>query len=102
MARLAEAVAPFDRASLIVAGDMNSTPWSYALRRQDKTLGLIRRTRGLFSWPAAEFGPWRLRTPLPFLAIDQVYAGSAWKTVSVTRGPFAGSDHFPVVVVLSR
>ena len=37
----------FDRRRLIVAGDFNLTPWSFALRRQDARLGLRRRTRGL-------------------------------------------------------
>jgi endonuclease/exonuclease/phosphatase (EEP) superfamily protein YafD len=100
--RLAQALAGFDHKSLIVAGDMNSTPWSFALRRQDVRFGLERRTRALFTWPAAQFSNLRLRSPLPFLAIDQVYAGSDWKTVSVTAGPRRGSDHLPVMVVLRR
>lgn len=100
--RLSEALSGFDRKSLIVAGDMNSTPWSFALRRQDVRLGLERRTRALFTWPVAQFSNWRLKSPLPFLAIDQVYAGSDWKTVSVTAGPRQGSDHMPVTVVLRR
>ncbi|HWA61866.1 MAG TPA: endonuclease/exonuclease/phosphatase family protein, partial [Caulobacteraceae bacterium] len=101
MRRMRQALAGFDPSSLILAGDMNSTPWSFALRRQDRALGLVRRTHGLFSWPAAPFAHGRLRSPLPFLAIDQVYAGRTWRTVSVTRGPYLGSDHFPVVVVLT-
>ena len=100
--RLAEAMESFDKSSIVVAGDFNSTPWSFALWRQDARFGLERRTRALFSWPAARFTRWDLRSPLPFLAIDHVYAGSQWKTVSVARGPRLGSDHFPVVVVLRR
>ena len=38
---------------VIVAGDFNSTPWSFSLRRQDRWFGLERRTRALPSWPAA-------------------------------------------------
>lgn len=98
--RLADAIGGFDRKRLIVAGDMNSTPWSYALRRQDGRLGLERRTRALFSWPVAPTYGWT--PPLPFLAIDQVYAGSDWKTVSVKAGPRQGSDHLAVTVVLRR
>ncbi|MGH7012300.1 MAG: hypothetical protein ACREEX_15810, partial [Caulobacteraceae bacterium] len=44
----------------------------------------------------------RLSSPFPFLPIDQVYAGDSWKTVSVKLGPRLGSDHLPVVVVLTR
>ena len=100
--RLADAADGFDHKSLIIAGDMNSSPWSFALRRQDGRFGLERRTRALFSWPVAPFTRFGLRSPLPFLAIDQVYAGSDWKTVSVTGGPKQGSDHLPVTVVLRR
>lgn len=84
--------------ALILTGDMNSTPWSFSLKRQDWTMPIKRRTRALLTWPT-RIGP--LETP-PFLALDQVYAGKDWKTVSVERGPRLGSDHFPVVVVLTR
>ena len=47
------------------------------------------------------FSRWNIHMPLPFLAIDHVYAGAAWRTVSVERGPARGSDHFPVVVTLA-
>ncbi|MBO9708131.1 MAG: endonuclease/exonuclease/phosphatase family protein [Caulobacter sp.] len=86
---------------LILTGDFNSTPWSFTLRRQDKALGLERRTRALASWPAGKFS--RVASaPFPSLPIDHVYAGKAWKTVSVRRGPVLGSDHRPVVAVLTR
>ncbi len=100
--RLSKALAGFDRKTLIIAGDMNSTPWSFALRRQDVRFGLERRTRALFTWPVAQFTDLGLKSPFPFLAIDQVYAGSDWKTVSVATGPRQGSDHLPVMVVLRR
>lgn len=99
--RLAEAVGSFPRDSLIVGGDFNSTPWSHALRRLDGWLDLDRRTHGIATWPAAPLPRIGLKLPT-FLAIDQVYAGRAWKTVSVRRGPYLGSDHHPVVVVLTR
>lgn len=79
----------------ILSGDFNSTPWSFTRRREDRELGLIRRTRAVFSWPA-----WR-GLPFPLLPIDHVYAGSAWATVSVRRGPKLGSDHYPIVVILA-
>jgi endonuclease/exonuclease/phosphatase (EEP) superfamily protein YafD len=79
----------------ILVGDFNSTPWSFARQREDRDFGLIRRTRALYSWPATS------KVPFPVLPIDHVYAGSAWATVSVSRGPRLGSDHYPVVVVLA-
>ena len=94
-------LARFAKDSLIVTGDFNSTPWSWGLRRQDKALGLERRTRALASWPTGAFS--RVTSaPFPILPIDQVYAGKAWKTVKVERGPSLGSDHRPVVVTLAR
>lgn len=86
--------------TLIVAGDFNLTPWSHRLRAQDRRLGLQRRTRAVFSWPSpARAGPPRL--PFPILPLDQVYAGSGWKTVEVRRLPRTGSDHYPLLVVLA-
>lgn len=93
--RMLKVVQPLPRARLIVAGDFNSAPWSFVRRREDAALGIERRTRALFSWPAQG------RTP-PFLPIDHVYAGPDWRTVSVQRGPRIGSDHYPVVAVLAR
>lgn len=98
---VAERLGQFERDSVILGGDFNSTPWSWSLRRQDKMFALQRRTRALASWPAA--GGLRLGDlPFPILPIDHVYAGQAWKTVGVRRGPPVGSDHLPVVVTLKR
>lgn len=99
--QLADALAGLDTRDLILAGDMNLTPWSFAMRRQDQEFRpMVRQTRALFSWPA------RLgaggASPLPLLAIDQLYAGSAWRQVSVTRLPRTGSDHYPVLAILRR
>lgn len=82
--------------STILSGDFNSTPWSFARRREDEAFGLIRRTRALPTWPAGR------HVPFPILPIDHVYAGDGWATVKVERGPLLGSDHYPVVVTLAR
>ena len=90
--RLAGAIAQIPNARLIVAGDFNSTPWSFARRRWDAVIGISRRERALPSWPAHTYK--RLKwLGLPFLPIDHVYAGPAWATVSVERGPRLTSDH---------
>ncbi|WP_377355238.1 endonuclease/exonuclease/phosphatase family protein [Phenylobacterium terrae] len=96
---LSATLGQFPKERLIVSGDFNSTPWSFSRRREDRDFGLERRTRMLFSWPAAR--PAGAASPLPFLPIDHVYAGPAWRTVSVERGPRLGSDHYPVVVRLA-
>lgn len=100
-AYLRRLVRSFGTETTIVAGDFNSTPWSFDRRREDRTMGLTRRTRAMFSWPANRVSHNRLPTPVPLLPIDQVYAGSGWKTVSVERGPRLGSDHYPIIVVLT-
>ena len=89
------------RDALIIAGDFNLTPWSFALRRLDRRFGLERRDRALATWPACPSpGAWVICAP-PFLPIDHIYAGSAWRTVRIARGPRLGSDHYPLVVDLA-
>jgi endonuclease/exonuclease/phosphatase (EEP) superfamily protein YafD len=90
---------PRDR--MVLGGDFNSTPWSFARRREDAALGLIRRDRALATWPAGHAGPWRWAAPFPFLPIDHIYAGPGWATPSVRRGPRLGSDHYPLIVTLA-
>lgn len=99
--RLVDGLKSLDRRSLILAGDFNSTPWSFTLKRQDKALGLRRWTRALPSWPAGQFSR-VAAAPAPFLPIDHVYAGDEWRAVRVERGPAIGSDHRPIVVTLRR
>ena len=90
---------PSDR--LIIVGDFNSTPWSFQRQREDAELGVLRRTRNLFSWPAEKVSHNKLPALFPVLPIDHVYAGRGWATVSVQRGPRLGSDHYPVVAILA-
>lgn len=102
MVELQRRVATVPKALLIVAGDFNSTPWSFARRAEDANLGLTRRTRALFTWPAEQVSHNHLPAIAPLLPIDHVYAGPGWQTVRVQRGPKLGSDHYPVVVTLRR
>lgn len=98
----AETLKQFDQSSLILAGDFNSTPWSRALKVQDRSFGLRRRTFAVASWPARVFDRRPIPFPAPLMPLDHVYAGEAWKTVAVRRGPRLGSDHYPVLVTLTR
>lgn len=101
IARLTDRVRGGDQDHEILTGDFNLTPWSFALGRIDRSIALIRRTRGLATWPNRLPVPGRpLLMPLAVLPIDQVYAGAAWRTVSVVRGPRTGSDHYGVLVTL--
>jgi endonuclease/exonuclease/phosphatase (EEP) superfamily protein YafD len=96
---LISATATLDRRRMIIAGDFNDTPWSSDLQGLDRNLGLPRRTRALFSWPARL--PFGLPSPFPILPIDQVYAALDWRLDRVALGPRLGSDHYPIVIELS-
>jgi len=90
---VAQALMRIDRDPLIVAGDMNLTPWAAAMREQDRAFApLTRMTRARATWPAA----------FPFLPIDQLYAGRDWGLVTARRLPATGSDHRPLLVTLGR
>ncbi|MDR3508119.1 MAG: endonuclease/exonuclease/phosphatase family protein [Caulobacteraceae bacterium] len=86
---------------LIIAGDFNASPWSMALREEDRRFGLERRTRLIRTWPARFDDARQQSTPFPLLALDQIYAGPGWATVSMRRGPSLGSDHYPLVIDLA-
>ncbi len=101
MAVLAEVLDRYPTDRLILAGDFNLTPWSFTLRRFDARLRMERRDRALFSWPVRLFPKAPLSWPLALLPIDHLYAGQAWRTVSIARGPRLGSDHYPIIVRLA-
>lgn len=93
----------------ILAGDFNSTPWSFALLKLERRMGLNRLTHGQLTFPARKYKgdgmmdrAKEIPAWFPFAPIDHVFAGSAWRAVKVTRGPKLGSDHYPVVVELAR
>lgn len=100
-AYLRRVVRSFGPETTIVVGDFNSTPWSFDRRREDESMGLVRRTRALASWPADRVSHNRFSALFPVLPIDHVYAGVGWRTVSVERGPRLGSDHYPIIVTLA-
>jgi endonuclease/exonuclease/phosphatase (EEP) superfamily protein YafD len=91
----------YDRDRLIVAGDFNLTPWSFALRRLDSRLGLERRDRAIPTWPAMQWVRGHLVLLPALLPIDHIYAGRAWRTVRLARGPRVGSEHYPLVIDLA-
>jgi endonuclease/exonuclease/phosphatase (EEP) superfamily protein YafD len=77
----------------ILAGDLNATPWSAAFSNLAE-YGMRRATGLLPSWPTLLHG-------MQGLPIDQVLVTPHWNVVSEIRGPFIGSDHFPVLVRLT-
>lgn len=91
---LAKALREVDTSRLVLTGDFNLTPWSFALQALDReTPSMKRVTRHMPTYPADLIFP-------AFLPIDHVYIGQGWLVRSVERLPPAGSDHLGVKVVL--
>jgi endonuclease/exonuclease/phosphatase (EEP) superfamily protein YafD len=84
---------------VVLAGDFNSAPTSFEFARLEAALPLARATQGLMTFPTRR-GVYGLRPPVPFLAIDHVFAGRELTPRGASRGPNLGSDHYPVVVRL--
>ena len=78
---------------VILAGDFNATPWSYAMTRLREQAGLKIIPGYRPTWPA-HF----LFAQLP---IDHVLVSPDIKFLSAERGRSTGSDHKPVSVELS-
>ena len=91
-----------DRSRAILAGDFNSSQFSFRQRDADTLLGLERRDVATPTWPARipQLHGRKFPGP-PFMPIDHVYAGSYWRTVRVERGPRLGSDHYPLLATLA-
>lgn len=78
----------------VMAGDFNSAPWTFAMRRLAQA-GQLRLASGARpTWPSGG-------TDTPLLPLDQVYVGSAIAVRAVGRGPHLGSDHRPMVTDLA-
>ena len=86
---------------MILAGDFNSTPWSYALRDFVLRNGLERETMNLLTFPMSwyYFGAWR--DTLPFLPLDHVMTRGGIVVHDIHTGRPTASDHLPVVVKFS-
>lgn len=90
---------------LLVVGDFNSTPWSYALKGFEAATGLRRETRALVTYPLMVTVPNRLvkgglLDTLPFLPLDQVF-GRGVVVHELQAAAATGSDHLPVVFSFS-
>ncbi|WP_414833668.1 endonuclease/exonuclease/phosphatase family protein [Afifella sp. YEN Y35] len=87
----------------ILAGDFNSTPWSFALQRFGAAIPLHRITRAMPTWPSEKAvfrGRHSVRAFGPFMPLDHIFIGKAIRKTDVRRGPYLGSDHYPVIADL--
>jgi Uncharacterized protein conserved in bacteria len=86
---------------MILAGDFNSTPWSYALRDFVARNGFTRETMNLVTYPLSwyYFGAWR--DTIPFLPLDHVMTRDGVVVHDLHVGRRTASDHLPVVFTFS-
>lgn len=82
--------------SVIIMGDFNSTPWSQRVRRMQSHGGLKNSQQGWFwqmTWPGD--------LPIFFqIAIDHCLHSPDLMTQHRSTGPYIGSDHLPLKVML--
>lgn len=93
LSALAARLDGIDPASLIVAGDFNTTRDTMTLQRFGRDRHLARVPSGP-TWPTSVTFP-----GVPsLLAIDHVFLGRALRLADYSTGPVIGSDHRPVIV----
>lgn len=80
----------------VIAGDMNDVAWSRTTRLFQKVSGMLdpRKGRGMYNSFHASY-PF-LRFPL-----DHIFHTPHFKLVELKRLGYIGSDHFPILAVLS-
>jgi len=80
---------------LVLAGDLNTSPWSNAFRKLRVETGLSPAATFVPSWPA-----WPLA--LPQVALDHIFVSPDFEVAAAGTGPAVGSDHLPVWAQLRR
>ncbi|HEY9712580.1 MAG TPA: endonuclease/exonuclease/phosphatase family protein [Chroococcales cyanobacterium] len=81
---------------VILAGDMNCTPWSYYFDKLKEDTQLRDTEQGIGMQPS-----WSAFWPVPLFPIDHYLVSKEFATVSRHVGHRFGSDHFPVFVELA-
>jgi len=94
VAALAQFVRRID-SPLVLAGDLNTSPWSNAFRKLRVETGLSPAATFVPSWPV-----WPLA--LPQVALDHIFVSPDFAVVAAGTGPAVGSDHLPVWAQLER
>ncbi|WP_417581162.1 endonuclease/exonuclease/phosphatase family protein [Pelagibacterium sp.] len=86
---------------LIIVGDFNSTPWSYALRSFVSAAELTRHTYNLPTFPTLWYYLRDWRAMFPILPIDHVMTRGQIAIHDLRAGQPSGSDHLPIIVDFS-
>lgn len=90
---IAEEIESNDHRYVIVAGDLNATPWSHAVSTLFKNAGLRDAQRGLGYLPSWAPQPLSRRLGIP---IDLTLVSGDILVTARDAGPWLGSDHWPV------
>ena len=80
---------------LVLAGDLNTSPWSGSFRRLRSTTGLTPAGILIPTWPA-----WPVAVPQ--VALDHVLVSPDLAVTAAGTGPAVGSDHLPVWARIER
>jgi endonuclease/exonuclease/phosphatase (EEP) superfamily protein YafD len=80
---------------LVLAGDLNASPWSNAFHHLRAATGLLPASVLTPTWPA-----WPV--PLPQVALDHILVSSDLSVAAAGTGPAVGSDHLPVWAQIDR
>lgn len=80
---------------VIVAGDLNATPWSHGFRQLVGSRGLRDSALGRGLQPT-----WNARRWVPQIPIDHIVVSPEVQVIARTVGPDVGSDHLPVEATL--
>jgi endonuclease/exonuclease/phosphatase (EEP) superfamily protein YafD len=80
---------------VVLAGDFNSTPWSWYFQRFVADAGLHDSETGQGLQPT-----WSAYMPLPLVPIDHCLYTDQFTTIKREIGPDIGSDHLPLLVEL--
>lgn len=91
---------------LLVVGDFNSTPWSYAMRDFATRTMLERQTRNVVTFPLRFTAPHRffpsgLMETMPVLPLDHVLTRAGIQVHDIHAGTDTGSDHLPIIATFS-
>src|SRR5262245_42180380 len=80
---------------VILAGDLNTTPWSKSYRMLRRVAGLVPASTLRPTWPA-----WPLA--FPQVALDHIFVSPDLAIIAAGTGPAVGSDHLPIWAVIER
>ncbi len=86
---------------VVVAGDLNCSPWSYYFAKLQREANLVDTEPGFglqCSWPTSVLG--RIPTPT-FIPIDHFLVSEDFNVVNRGLGSNDGSDHLPVFIDLT-